>query len=316
MPRTSRPPRPLRLQPRDLLILAQLGELGQATTEQLWRLFWEPGTTIRACQERLKRFADHGLTKSFELDVRFAGQHAGRQPTLHALTPKGAEVVEQHTGIAPRRVLRKDLKPTTFHHRCEVIETRLVWDEGCQRSGLPDPLWVHEQDCRPDVPDGTAPVDYRVLFHAFGAKGRRVTCRPDAATLTVVPAPTPDDPSKTVQLVTWWERDRGTEGLLQIRRKVPGYEAAFHHRVFRHYGWGELREPVVRVLWVCQDKLRMKFLRETLASYDVAQYFRFTTRRLLDPKTILTERVWTDVHGRQRSILRQPAVSTGATPPE
>jgi hypothetical protein len=301
----NRPRRPLLLQERDFLILAMLGEFGHATTRMIWRRFWEPTTKIRSCQERLKRLFEHGLIRSFQLEVTIAGKNGGRQSTLHGLTPLGAERLEQYRGVPAPRVLRKDLKPPTLLHRQEIVEVRLAWDEACQLSGLPAPVWVHEQDCRENVPDGAAPVEYRLLYHAFGPRGQRVTCRPDAATLTVIPGPSTDDRSKTAQLVTWWEIDRGSEGLLQIRRKVPGYRAAFKNHACRQYGWGDLRDVVVRLLWVCSDTKRLEFLRETLQSYDVAQHFRFTTRKLIDPKTLLTEPVWTDVAGCARSILRK-----------
>jgi hypothetical protein len=313
MPPSRKYNRRIRLQDRDLAVLLLLGELGHATIKLIRQRFWPDAKTDRSCQNRLNLLVEHGLIHKLELEVSYAGGRSGRPPALFSLTSLGALAVERHTGSFPPRVQRKVPKPATLLHRAEIVDTRLAWDEACKLAGIPSPLWVHEQDRRATIPDNAPPIAHFLLYHAFRSNGNTVTCRPDAATLTLIPDPRRS--GQSLQLVTWWEIDRSREGLLQIKGKLPGYRAALLGRAYVQYGWPEVSNPTVRVLWVCPTAERAASVRAAIKDDPVVAAFRFTARSLLDPGRLLTEPIWTDHEGNQRSILRSSPSSLRRTSP-
>ncbi|HZV25482.1 MAG TPA: replication-relaxation family protein [Acidothermaceae bacterium] len=292
----------LHLTDRDLHILAEIGELGLLDTETLHRRHWPDGTTLRACQKRLKLYTDHGLTSTVQLAVWFATKGAGKVSTLHCLTERGGDTVEQQTGERPLRIARSDPKPETFHHRLGVVKARLAIDDACKDAALPRPEWIMEQDLRPDAPEHAPPSEHRMLYHVFRNAKKTFTCQPDAASLLRIPRQDAGRDGTMTELVCFWEIDRSTESVRQATGKAAGYAAAIEQHVHRRY-WPSLKKPVVRVFWVCPSTERIDSLSAAFRTAPVAQFFRFATRHDLEPQRLLRDPIWRTVAGERRSIL-------------
>ena len=292
--------RALHIQDRDLNVLTELGELGILDTDTIRDRHFPTDKTGRACQRRLKSLSDHGLIKKAALVVTSGAQKTGRLPTLHCLTPKGSDVLEASGRASAARVSRSDPQPITLLHRLAIVKVRLALDDACRYRTLDAPEWIMEQDTDSKVPTD-APLSKRlVLYHTYPNGRNKVTCRPDAASLLRIPKA---DGEGTVPLLGYWEIDRSTESLTQIRGKLPGYTAFFKHQSYLKH-WPNLRSPAVRTFFICQTEQRMRNIIEAVRGRPVADFLRFAIQRDLDPQRLLTEPIWHTVAGEQRPIIR------------
>ena len=117
-------------------------ELGLLDTETIHQRFF-PKVSRRRVQ-RLRLYQEQGLTRIVTLSVWFGDGERGHFND-HCLTERGADAVEAATEIRPRRVLRSEPKPETFHHRLSVIKARLAMDDA----------WRGHQAARAGVDHGT-----------------------------------------------------------------------------------------------------------------------------------------------------------------
>jgi hypothetical protein len=294
-------PAGLHLQKRDLDLLAQIGELGLLDTETIRERFF-PGVTLRRVQQRLQLYRDHGLIRTIVLTVWFGESGTGRIPAIHCLAERGGDAVHSLTGHRPRRVLRGDPKPETFHHRLAIVKSRLAIDDACTAAGLLEPTWIMEQDYNSAATD-EPPLKRRILYHAFRVGPKTITCQPDAASLLFIPRDPAQPQIDTTNLLAYLEIDRSSESRAQILAKLLGYASVMEQNGYRRY-WPQLQKPAIRVFWVCRSKERIDAICEKLEKESIAKFFRFTTAGELSGKTALTMPIWRDLAGNRRAVLQ------------
>jgi hypothetical protein len=289
------------LQPRDVQILTELGEFGMLDTDMIRARYWPDAKNDRACQERLKLLREESLVRTALLSVnRHGKQH--RVPAMHFLTPAGAEVVQQQTGIEPKRVARSDPKPFTLLHRWEGLKARLAFDAACANAKLDPPKWILEQDLVPGTETLESLSARKILYDVYDIKGRKFTCRPDAASLLRLPTTRDGEATKFAQLISYWEIDRATES--NFRAKLPGYSAFVHEKSYRRHWLGLNEKPAVRVFVVCPSQERINNIVASIKSFEVSKDFRFIVKGDVVPERILKDRVWMDTAGGYRAILQ------------
>jgi hypothetical protein len=296
-------PAGLHLQARDIRILAEIGELGALDTDTIHQRFF-PNASRRRCQQRLQSYQAQGLTRIVTLSVWFGDGDRGRVPAIHCLTERGGDAVEAAGERRPRRVLRSEPKPETFHHRLAVVKARLAMDDACSAARLRELEWIMEHDrCPAAAAADKPPLQQRWLYHAFSSGQQTLTCLPDAASLIRIPRD-PRRPDKdTSDLVAYWEIDCSTERRTQIVERLPGYAALVEQQGYRRY-WPQVQRPAVRVFWVCRSEQRIVALCEKLKDAPIAKVFRFTTADELTATNALVRPIWRDTTGGRREILR------------
>ncbi len=287
----------IRIAPRDLLVLNELGTYGILSTTDVKEIFF-PNETDRACRKRLRLFSLHGLTRMTKLTVAFSRDgRGGSIPTLHSLTDDGADLVETQTGSRPPRILRTSPSPFTFFHRMEIVQVIRQFNTGCERAGLSQPEWIMEQDPYPDAPTSSPPNQRRLLYHAFQDGRTKFTAQPDIASRFAI---------GTTEIAVFWEVDRSTEGLKQIRtNKLEGHLALVNEFLAgtqRRY-WSDFEPGFAFVFWVCPSSKRVAELSAVATDHAVAPLYRFVTRDVLDnPHALLCEKVWSTVAGEFRAL--------------
>jgi hypothetical protein len=299
-----------RILPNDILCWQLIGELGCLDTWTIHRRLF-PFYTLRACQRRLRLATDAGYLRKAALAVCFNRQFAGSAssasrggavPVLHSITDRAADIVERETGMRPKRILRSEPAATTFLHRWQVVLLRLAFDDAAALSGLALADWIMEQDSWDAAPEGLPPNQRRLLYHRFDAAQAPLTCQPDAACCLVIPRKDTDKPP--TQLLCLWETDRGTEGLKQIQRKLPGYDEYIQTRAWLRY-YPHLDNVTFRIFWVAPSAERAKQLRGAIRGSAVAKFSRFAAAADMTPERILTAPVWQTIDGDGRSFLRE-----------
>lgn len=290
----------IHLQPRDLAVLADIGDYGMLDTQMIHLRHFPEDQTGRACERRLKKLADEGLTKKVNLGVsRQAATPSSatwhRIPAMHFLTPAGAEVLEASGARPALRVMRSDPKPMTLLHRRLVVIVRLALDNACQQAGIGVPDWIMEQDAR-DEAKFASPSDRLILSDTFEVNGRKVACRPDAASLMRLMIA-----EKEAHLAGYYEVDRSTES--DFDSKLPGYSALLAKQAYRRH-WSNLNPgAAVRIFCVCRSQERIENIRQSIRSWKCSSYFRFALHEDMVPDRILTEPVWQAMDGELRAIL-------------
>lgn len=297
----------MQLQPRDLIILQTVGELGTADTRILQQLHFPNDNTGRACQQRLRKIVEAGLLRNVRITAVDGGVTAGSHPQLFFLTPEGGQLVADETGLMPRRISRSEPKQFTLRHRFEVVRARLAIDQAAQLADLPSPEWIMEEDSKPGVTrrKGRLPTDYQILRNDYTRNGRRVRFRPDAACHIRLPAG-----DAVHSLLAYLELDRSTEGHKQWKDKLRGIEPFFDDPKGPAGHWPDLcehpsdslrkRPPIILVL--CKSKTRMLNLIETTRASPKAHLIRFSTYPL-DPAEALTGHIWHTCDGKTKSIV-------------
>ncbi len=287
------------IQQRDIDTMSLLGEVGLLDTQLLHsRCF--ANVSLRRCQQRLQQHVAHGFLRVHRLAV-WCGDKTGTVPTIFTLTERGADIVEEATGLRPTRVHRADPKPETFHHRLEIVRTRLALDDGFRSLNLAVPEWIMEQDRRPDAKADSPPSTQRKLYHAFPIGNRTITCQPDAACRMSIPR---ESSTGVIDLIAYFEIDRSTERRLQVASKLPGYTALIEQRAWPRYFPTAASAPV-RLFFVCLTQKRIDSLRTHLADNPLASILRFATNRELTTRHPLTDAIWQDISSRRREIVRK-----------
>lgn len=188
-------PKGIRYQPRDVRLLAEMGEVG-ILSEPMARRHFPDDRSGKACPKKLRQYVQTGLVEELKL----------RDATVYRLTPLGIEEVERLAGQRPKRAGRGDPpKDDTLTHRLGTIGVRLVFDDACRLAVIDPPHWIMEYD---PMPGGRAndPLSRRILLceELQIAGGELVTCWADAATRLRFPTHPPWD------LVAYLEYDRST----------------------------------------------------------------------------------------------------------
>lgn len=290
--------RGIQLNPRDIAILADLGDFYVLDTKLCHERHF-PNASYEWCRQTLVRLRRAGFVRSIKLQVAYAEDFSakgGRMPAYYFLTDEGATAVQRSIGIRPMRVLRSDPSPFTLFHRLQVARVRAAFDSAIQATPLDRPEWILEQDVRPDASDDLMPNQRRWLYHAFRHPRGVVTCQPDAAALLRIPNPGQPEPT---YLVAFFEIDRSTEGLEQIMRKLPGYESLLKRRTLPY--WPNLRNMTIRVFWIVPSKQRINEIVAAIHQFEIAKTFRFTTFKNCDA-SVLTHPVWTTICGETKAI--------------
>ena len=305
-------PAALHLQPRDIDVLAEIGEMSLLDTETIHQRFF-PNASRRRVQQRVQLYNQQGLTRIVALSVWFSNGDRGRVPAIHCLTDRGADAVEAAGEARPRRVLHGEPKPETFHHRLAVIKARLAMDDACEAARWLKPVWIMEHDrCPTAVAPDKPLLHQRWLYHAFSVDNKTITCLPDAVSLLRIPRDPRRPTTNTSDLVAYWEIDCSTERRTQIVNRLPGYAALVEHQGYRRY-WPQLHGPSVRVFWVCRSSERVTALCERVKDAPVAKVFRFTTADELTAEAALLRPIWRDVGGTRREIVRLPSQDIART---
>jgi hypothetical protein len=151
-------------------------------TAMIHRRHFPKDHTGEACLRRLRLFTSHELMRRVPPLVTYAAERAGRLPLIHCLTPHCAEVLQELTGIRPKRVFVRDPQPQTVLHRLFVAHVMLTVHDAAKLRQLPAPVWIVEHDRVARVAPDTSRSERYVLYEDFaGTDGTVITCRPDAA---------------------------------------------------------------------------------------------------------------------------------------
>jgi hypothetical protein len=291
----------VQLQPRDMAILADLGEYGLLDTATIAARHWPGVSSPRACQERLRSLCDAKLIHKTQLLVARVGRMGSRIPAVYALMPHGAEVLELETGEVPPRIARSEPSPATLLHRLEMIQTRVAFDDACRSEAVPLPTWIYEQDTYTGVRISDPLERRHRLYERIRWNGHDVACRPDAACLLRLPSP--HQPNTSDDLLVYWEIDRSTNSRNREAKKAAGYEALIGSRRFATHWPDASDRAIVRVFYVCPSEERIANIAAEIAPTPVATYYRFACYDALSPASILTQAVWRDTEGRRYAIL-------------
>ncbi len=289
----------LRASSLDIHCLAKLGDYGVLDTLMLHQIAYAD-SSYEWCRQKLAKYRAANLIASFKAQVWLSphDRHSGgRVPSLHFLTEAGAELVYQATGNRPPRVLRSDPSAATLFHRLHVVKVRLAFDLAADAVSLSKPTWIMEQDLCPDAPEDLMPNRRKWLYHEFQNDSKVFTCQPDAACVIQIPNPE----SAVTNVGALFEIDLSSEGLQQIQRKLPGYDALLKCRKFKY--WCGLDNLTVRVFWIVRSQRRIREIAQAARGEDVARLFRFTTFADCGPG-ILTGKVWDDIDGGRFAIYQ------------
>lgn len=291
-------PAAIHLQPRDLTLLTELGEVSLLDTDTIHRRHFAQDTSMRACRRRLRLYSAHGLTQALHIGI-VRTDRPGRIPTVHRLTPEGAELVETETGVRPPRPARSDPpKPNTILHRLGVAKSQLALNDACKLHGLSKPDWILEYDTRPNLPINAKLTERYILCREFlFANGSVRRCWPDAACLLTVP-----HQAKQWRLAILWEYDRSTEGRVQLLEKVPGYESLLAATAWRHIF---ADADAVRIFFVVPSQQRLRVVAETFRNTALAGHLRIAVTADLSPDRALAAPIWMTPAGERRPLLAQ-----------
>ena len=296
-------PKQIHFSAKDIGALVEVGEVGLMTTDMFLGRHYAPKDSEakepeKYCQRRLREFKTDGIIEStkFSIDTE-AGPR--KLPSVHRLTVAGADKVEELTGKRPPRPARSDPpSPTTLLHRVGVVSVRLAISDACSLAGLPEPVWIMEQDRYPDAKPADPAHRQFILREAFGHGPQRVVCNPDLAFLLELPGTPP------WHLCGYVEYDRSTAGKDQIRAKLPGLATLVHPaRGFYRRHWGAIDRDFARILFVCRSTERIENISAWIRTMPGAEHVRLTRESDLDPQHLLTHPIWSTVRGEKKSIL-------------
>lgn len=287
----------LHLQPRDLSLLAQLGEFGLLPTDVLHARHFPDDKTGMAARRRLRLLADHGLIQTVAIAVARTGT-PGRLPAFHRLTCTGADMLLHETGIQSQRPARSEIpKPHTILHRAGMARVALAFTDACRLNGLTLPTWHFEFDCVSGV-SRTAPLSQRFLLrHDFAASGGTpLTCWPDALCRFVL-----THQSRSWQLAIAWEYDRSTETHRQIKEKLDAYVPWLRNRAHRR---AVPEAADARVFFVVPSVERLTNLVSSFRTHPCAPAVRLAVAGELVHETVLSATMWQPLDGSAaRTIL-------------
>lgn len=297
--------RPMRSQPRDIGFLAELGQCGVQEKNMVHKRHYATQCD-RVLRRRLSQLESNGLIQRLRISEFHAHQQPGRLPSIFLLTDKGADLVHRHTGTRPKP-LSPNLNTFTIRHRIEVARMQLAVMDAAKYHALPAPTWINEWATTPGSKRGDSFAQRFVLYETFDtANGQTLSCRPDGACRIDY---------RGVNLLAYWERDRSTETIAQVARKVPGFAALAQSRNFEQHFPG-VTQPVLRVYFVCESDTRIENIRKAIRDQPGADLFRFARADALDPTRLLSgNNVWQNAAGEFAPLLRglnEPPPNEGA----
>ena len=287
-----------RLTPRRYPMLFDIGEHGLLDTLMLKDRHF-PDTTLRNCQKTLAQLVDDGflvgtkLTVSYICDQGDKPRHREKRiPTLYGLTEYCANELEKLTDERPQRVQRSTPAPHTYHHRRACVQVRLAFDAGITAASLASAEWTLESDLASNARADTPPNQRSLLFHHCGLGPATVSLQPDMACLVTLPS----NKQSQTRLGIWWEVDRSTEGLKQLknRKKLIAYQLLIEQKLFSPY-WQEVDH--FRICWVVESKRRIDTIRKALDGHPIGERFRFLIVADRDCGNLLTDRIWYTISG-------------------
>lgn len=297
----------IRLHSRDLALLTEIAEVGILDVATVWRRHFAADQTGKACLRRLRLLCAHELLQVITVSVAFALERCGRPKRMFRLTPRGAEVLEELTGLTGFHVGRKEPRPETLEHRLGIAKIRLTVNDACALHRLPSPRWIGEYDTIPGVPLEAKLSERFILCEKLPtAEGRFVSCWPDASCHLRIPH-TAD--AGDANLLIYWEYDRSTETLAQVAKKIPGYRALISSGFFAKH-WPNVASPAVRVFFVTQSENRRCNISRAISQLQGADYVRIAIVHDLTPKKFFMAPIWKAAHGEARSIIRTPTQNT------
>lgn len=311
----------IHLQERDCQLFADLGEVDVMDTEMIRQRRFPKDRTGEACRRRMRMHRKNGHVSAIRLSVTFAGQRRGKFSTVYRLTRAGGELLRDLTGEPPRRLLRFDPKPATLLHRLGVARTQLAVSDACEIHGLIPPVWILEQDSRPDASRKASRTERFVLYEDVpAADGKALALRPDASSLIRI-----DANGTTHALAVWWEIDNSTETLGTVASKIPAYDAFLRgHETCRDAKtrplycrhWPQVQAAVVRVFFVCKSQERVTNISRAIKDEPGSRFVRLAVASELTPSTFLSDPIWQTVAGERRAILEsfRSASSTSSVP--
>ena len=287
-------PRPMRIQPRDIGWLAELGECGVEDKNMIHSRHYHTQCD-RVIRRRLAQLESNGLIQRLRISEFHAHHQPGRLPSIFVLTDKGADVVYRYSGKRPKPV-SPNLSPFTVRHRIEVARLQLAVLDAAKHHELEKPRWINEWATIPNSKRGDSFARRFVLYESFDTvPGESLSCRPDAACRLDY---------RGVNLLAYWERDRSTETIAQVARKIPGFAALSQSRRFEQHFPGVTR-PVFRVYFVCESEARIGNIRQAIQKHQGAELFRFAQADRLQPDRLLSsDDVWQNVEGEFAPLLR------------
>ncbi len=305
----------IHLQPRDVRILAELGEYGFLNSTALHARHWPAGSTSRACQQRLMLLSQDGYIKRVQLVVTHQATPKSRAivggsiPSAFALTPAGAELLLELAGVQAKRVSKSEPAAATLLHRLEMVEARLTLDDACRHHGLALPEWIYEYDSLPGIKMNLAdpPEDRFILYERFQIGEHSPYCRPDASCRLAIPH---SGGNGADTLIAYWELDRGSNSLTVEREKTYGYDALFGTERYRNHWPGDLPGGLaLRVFYVCPSQERIDNLIHEVRSCSISRFYRFAVRAELSVETALTSPIWRGVDGKPYAIKKSSATT-------
>lgn len=298
-------PQPMRIQPRDVACLTELGECGVMDKNMIHSRHYHTQCD-RVVRRRLAQLESNSLLQRLRISEFHAHQRPGRLPSVFVLTDKGADIVHRFTGRRPRPV-SPNLNAFTVRHRIEVARLQLAVLDAAKHHELEKPKWINEWATIPNSKRGASFAQRFVLYESFDtAPDESLSCRPDAACRLDY---------RGVNLLAYWERDRSTETIAQVARKVPGFAALSQSRRFEEHFPG-VTQPVFRVYFVCESEARITNIRQAIKKHAGAELFRFAQADHLQPDRLLaSDDVWQNVEGEWAPLLRgmNGTPVTGAT---
>lgn len=284
----------LHLQPRDLAILRELGEVGLLDTETIHARHFAQDQSGQACRRRLRLFAQHGFTQTIHLSVARVSR-TGRLPMLHRLTPPGAELLWEEYGVVAPRPARADVpKPATLLHRLGMVQVQLAMLDACELARLPPPLWHQEYDLAPNPAHDTRLPQRFLLRREFARNNTKVMCWPDAACLLSIP-----HAEKVWKLAIFWEFDRSTESLRQVTEKIPGYEL-----LLGTPAWKQLfpTADAARLFFVVPSRARLDNIAIVPRASPLASIVRLAVASDVTAHQVLAAPIWFTDAGEPRAI--------------
>lgn len=287
------PPRPavgkkaksLRLQERDVRLLAALQSAGYLTSPQMQALFWrgQPGSKIgprKACQRRLKQLTTAGLIRRIEQPVK---RNEGSKPYIYTLDRNGAHWLTDELGIDPKDI---DWRPKPAEenypfmaHLLAITDVRIAITLACEQTGLVLEAWFTDRELKRE-----GALDYALLTSPDGKEHKAavipdsvfVLRRGDAMALFFLEV----DRMTTTLAPTSFER-RGWS------RKVRTYMTYFSGEAFHKRYAGKKAQ----VLTVTMSEQRLANMKAITEQVEGDNRFWFTTFDQVTPN-IITAKCW------------------------
>lgn len=286
----------IHFQPRDLSLLAELGEAALLDTPTIHARHFPKDKSQRACRRRLREFEAHDLIQSVHISV-VRTDRVGRMPAIHRLTVEGADLVQAEFGFRPLRTARSEPpKPNTLLHRLGMAKVLLAMNDACRLQGLPKPGWILEYDSHPNVPPNAKLTERYILCRdCIRPGGSLRRSWPDAACQLTIPAQ-----GRDWRLTILWEYDRSTERKDELVEKLVGLQPLIDTGTWRQFF---PNSDDVRIFFVVPSEQRIRNLIELFRDSPLARYLRFAVAATVTPTRAIQDAIWSTTTGDSRPIF-------------